>query len=58
MQYGIAFYPVTIVLDEAIVTELKIKEQIICTTQAEFENTLANILNSKKVEKVVRGIIK
>ncbi|MCL2250237.1 MAG: hypothetical protein FWC13_13350 [Oscillospiraceae bacterium] len=56
-QYGIDFYPVTIVLDEAIAEELKIEQNTICSSQDEFEDILKKILNSKKMEKVIRALM-
>ena len=56
-QYGIAFFPTVIVLDEAIANELEGEQDIICYSQEEFENNLKNILNSQKIENVVNALL-
>ena len=57
VQYGIVFYPVTLVLDEAIATELGQQQQIEIGTPNEFENSLGAILNSRKVENVITALL-
>jgi len=57
IQFGIEFYPVKIVLDETIATELNKETQIECNNQNEFETLLKGILNSKKLEKVISALL-
>ena len=58
IQYGLSLYPVTIVLDETIAKELRLKkQQIICSDQEEFENKLTAIINSKKVGCVISSLL-
>lgn len=56
MQYGIPFYPIQIVLDEEIAHELGVPEKNTCESENEFEKTLEQILNSRKIEKIVNSL--
>ncbi len=49
VEYGIAFFPVYLTLDESIALEL--------ANQEEFEKILEKILNSEKIEKVINNLL-
>ena len=58
LSYAIPFYPVDIVLDEAIAMELNINDNYIyCNTQKDFELLLKNILNSKKIVSIINSLL-
>lgn len=56
-EYGISFYPVTIVMDEAIALEQELEQKRICYTQEDFIQILEVILNSKKINDVISALM-
>lgn len=57
VEYGIAFFPVYLTLDESIALELGVEESMECVNQEEFEKILEKILNSEKIEKVINNLL-
>lgn len=57
IEYGIAFYPVTITLDETIAEEIKETTKIECQTQEVFEEKLEMILGSAKLEQIINNLL-
>ena len=57
LQYGVSLYPLTIIMDEAIANELGLEQFTICSNQEDFEATLAKIINSDKVGKVISVLL-
>ena len=57
LSYGISFYPVTVVLDEAIANEIGLKDNNQFNTQEEFVGALNSILNSSKMENVITALL-
>jgi len=57
IRYGIPFYPVSIILDEAIASELGFEQSFNCDSQEIFESILSQILGSKKVESVISALL-
>ena len=57
VEYGIAFFPVYLTLDESIALELGAEESMECANQEEFEKILEKILNSEKIEKVINNLL-
>jgi len=57
-QYGIPFYPLTIITDENISNELALSLPITCETYENFIITLEKILNSKTVLNVISSLLK
>ena len=57
LRYEIPFYPVIIVLDESIASELSLEQTISCDSQEEFENIVERILGSKKLENVISSLL-
>ena len=53
VEYGIAFFPVYLTLDESIALELGAEESMECANQEELEK----ILNSEKIEKVINNLL-
>ncbi len=60
-EYGIGMYPVKIVLEQGIADEIFKKENadyvIEYGTKTELENAILNVLNTKKVTKVMQELI-
>lgn len=57
IEYGIAFYPVIITLDETIAEEIKETTKIECQTQEIFEEKLEMILGSAKLEQIINNLL-
>lgn len=57
VENGVYPYPVKIVLDTDIASELEIDTRINCNNEEEYIETLSLILNSKKMTEVVEGLM-
>jgi len=56
LAYGIEYYPVIMVVDEEIASEIEREQHILCDNEYEFEDMLKKILASKKVSKVINHL--
>ena len=56
VEYGIAFFPVYLTLDESIALELGAEESMECANQEEFEKILEKILNYMELASEIMGI--
>jgi hypothetical protein len=57
LRYEIPYYPVRIVLDEAIAKELEVASAFICESQINFEGVLGRIFNAKKLESIISTLL-
>ena len=57
IQYDIPFYPVLIVLDERIASDLELPVNVRCDTQVDFESAVELILGSKTIEQVISSLL-
>lgn len=57
IEHTISLYPVNIVLDQEIATEIGVNEESFCENVNEFEAILTSILNSAKIEKIVNALL-
>lgn len=62
LQYGIAHYPVKVVLEQGVANDIHIdadKEYIIsCSNRTELESLIMSILNSKRIIQVMQELIR
>lgn len=56
LNYGIACYPLYIILDETIAKQIGIENKIQCENESEFTTVLSQILNSKKLQSVINNL--
>lgn len=56
-EHNISLYPVSIVLDQEIASEINTDEEILCETINDFEAILSSVLNSSKIEKVINALL-
>ncbi|MCL1803916.1 MAG: hypothetical protein FWG30_09865 [Eubacteriaceae bacterium] len=57
IHYELPFYPVSVVLDEGICSELGLAQSFLCKSQEEFEDALERILNSSKLESIISSLL-
>lgn len=57
IEHNISLYPVNIVLDQEIATEINVNEEVVCENVNEFEAILTSILNSSKIEKIINALL-
>lgn len=55
--YGIAGYPVKVVLEQDIADELNNKEDYTIDSKTEFEELLVSVFNSKTMQKIIQNLI-
>ncbi|OON99178.1 MAG: hypothetical protein ATN35_01875 [Epulopiscium sp. Nele67-Bin004] len=56
MANGLAGYPVHAIIDETIAEQVGLSTEITCDNKAEFEQFLEKVLNSPKLEEVVKNL--
>lgn len=56
LRHGITPYPVTLVLDEEVATQINYFSEITCNSEKEFEEILSKTLNSKKCSTVIQNL--
>lgn len=57
IENGVYPYPVKVVIDSDIAKELEIETRIICESEARYKEILIKILNSKKMNEVIEGLM-
>lgn len=55
-RYGITYYPLKIVLDETIATQIGCENTIQLENESEFKTVLGKILNSDKLKSVINSL--
>ncbi|MBE5075371.1 hypothetical protein [Anaerotignum lactatifermentans] len=61
IKYGIANYPVDVILDESIarsISDTLVRDVYTCNTREELENLIYNIFNSKRMVTVMQELIR
>ncbi len=61
IKYGVSNYPVTVVLDQSVVSEINPEDAnyvLVCNTRAELESLFLKIIYSRKVIKVMQELIR
>ena len=56
INYGITYYPLKIVLDETIATQIGCENTIQLENESEFKTVLGKILNSDKLKSVINSL--
>lgn len=57
IENGVYPYPVKIIVDSDIAKELEVETRINCESETIYKETLAKILNSKKMNEVIEGLM-
>ena len=57
IENGVYPYPVKVIVDSDIAKELEIETRITCENEVIYKETLIKILNSKKMNEVIEGLM-
>lgn len=57
IENGVYPYPVRIIVDNDIAKELEIDTRVVCDNENEYKNIMIKILNSKKMNEVIEGLM-
>jgi len=57
LNYEIPFYPLFIVLDEAIAKEIDLDHNLRCESQDAYEGLLEKILSSERIERIIGTLL-